>query len=65
MKNVLNFMAQRKELGVDKDRMGDIVILDFPNGRDLYVDLSVVSTVATERENSPDKYIIPNPNPKP
>jgi hypothetical protein len=34
-------MGHRTELGVDKDRMGDLVILDFANGRDLYVDLSV------------------------
>jgi hypothetical protein len=33
------------ELGVDKDRMGDIVLLDFQRGSNLYVDLSVTSTL--------------------
>jgi hypothetical protein len=36
-------MGHRTELGVNKDRMGDLVILDFGNCRDLYVALSVVS----------------------
>jgi hypothetical protein len=38
-------MDHRTELAVDKDMMGGSVILDFENGRDLYVDLSVVSTL--------------------
>jgi hypothetical protein len=44
-------MGHRTELGLDKDRMGDLVILDFANGRDLYVDLSVVSTLCVSYRN--------------
>jgi hypothetical protein len=44
-------VAHRTEVGVEKDRMGDLVILDFSNGRDLYVDLSVVSTLCTSYRN--------------
>ena len=48
-------MTHRTEVGVEKDRMGDLVILDFANGRDLYVDLSVVSTLCASYRNMSSK----------
>ena len=33
------------ELSVDKDRMGDLVLRHWSNGRDLYLDFSVVSSL--------------------
>jgi hypothetical protein len=50
VRNLYGYLGKGKiahitEQSVDKDRMGDLVLLDFDQGRDLYVDLSIVSSL--------------------
>ena len=47
-----HLISVRKEVSVDNTRPGDIVLRNWQNGRDLYLDFSVISSLCPSYRNA-------------